>query len=249
MSAEQDERENIVNRIRKILAKVKHEGGATETPEAEIEASLKMARKLMDKFNIAEAEIDTSNDKRDAFYESIKSEEIYSRAGTIDVFDLRLAYVLDNLLDIGHYTSRAYREGKQRQVLHFYGPPKPVAIGRALYMELLATMRAMVRLKYGKGWSRDHDHYCAGFAERLVQRSMEFKKESQTEAGTTAIVLCKERLLNQWANNFGLVPSRARGLRNVNGSVYADGYSDADSVSLDTRGISNSAGAKPRQMR
>lgn len=264
MSNEADEaaRDAIINRIRKILSKVNHEGGATDTPEAEIEASLAMARKLMDKFNIEETEVLSSDSGKKTFADELTKKEIFSRAGKIDIHDVKLARVIVNLFDIRYYlsdkdvkteeprTGRPLGTWQRRELLFFYGHPRDIDVGKALYLELLATMRAMARFRCGKGkWIRDHVSYCEGFVDNLISRSAELKRKSQdaAAANTTAIVLAKEQIIKDYGKQtLGLVPGRSRSYKQDLTGAYSDGYKDGNNVSLSSTGLPKTASVSAR---
>jgi hypothetical protein len=237
-------RDKAVERIRKLMA-VSSGAGATE---AEIETYLAAARKLMDKFAVEESELNRNEDTRQAAYESMVIFEAYARAGGISPWDNWLAYVPDAICDVGHYTSKKWRANKrgkfcEHEVLIFYGLPRDCEVAKAMYQELLATMRAMARFRLGKDWMKLEQDYCTGFTTRLTTRARELKRSSSSPenaegSGSTAIVLLKDQLLKRKREELGLVARKGRSSsRSINEGAYSAGAEDGGNVSLGTNQI------------
>jgi disulfide oxidoreductase YuzD len=238
-----------IERIRKLMAYAS-DGSASE---GEIENALGHARRLMDKFNLEEKDIE-SPARRQSFYDEIKQHEVYQRANQIDEFDRLLAVVPCIICDVKSYTKHDYRPNKRgktsrMQVMVFYGAPRDCAIAEALYHELLSTMRAMVRFRYPDDWQRQFSSYCYGFVNRLTERAQELKQRIPQEEGCTAIVVAKEKIIKNWAsNNLQLTKRKhiSRAGERVNGDAYDAGREDGSRVHLGTNGIQG--GSEPKEV-
>jgi hypothetical protein len=232
-----DDREVIVNRIKKLMAYAS-DGSATE---AEVEAATGRVRKLMDEWNIAHSEISTNHDAAETAYQSIIEVSCFDRANAVPKFFRRLAHVPDKICDTSHYLdSRAdpKKPGKTREHVVYYGLPRDVEVAVALFRELLATCHAMTWFRCGKeGWGADHNSYAMGFADRLLERAKAQLAASQVACNTTAIVLVKGNLLKRYHDKIGLSPMRSRAGR-MSGGKYDQGYSDGAGVSLGVNQIS-----------
>lgn len=261
--SDQAERERMVERIRKLML---HKDGATE---AEINNYLRHARKLMDQFDITEHEVLVSEKPeaaRNAAYESILEEEVYSRAGSIDHYDRDLARAVTRLCDCSYYTTSRlakdehgnFKRGRtgnlqERDVLIFFGLPRDVEVAKHMYKELLVTMRAMGRFRLG-GYTKEFPSYCMGFASMVAIRVGDLKHEKAKETSkasntSTAIVLVKTDLVKRYkTEKLQLVPRRSRNV-NVDGAIFATGQSDGAKVSLGTNGLGNRPAPKPKELR
>lgn len=208
----------IINRIRKILERSKD----PNAPEGEVETALAMAEKLMQKYNIDEHQVLLSSDAaRRTAYETITEAMAYQRANKIDQWDMTLAWVCNCVCGTKFFLRHPYATNTRGKVgpveqIHFYGFPRDVAVAQALFMELLATMRAMARLRLGRNMDKaDERSYCTGFSSRLHSRANQIKKDrdeapaGSEEATAGAIVLAKDTLLERYAEEKHGILSRA----------------------------------------
>jgi hypothetical protein len=237
--------DEIIERIKKILDRSKD----PNAPAGEVEAALAAAKRLMEKYSVALDEVLTREQSaRDSAFESMVDEEAYARSGSVDEWDKQVACAVCKVCDIAFYNRWEYRDNKRgnparMHVIKFYGLPRDVAVGKYLYMELLATMRAMYRLRFGKDMSESRS-YWLGFSQRLLQRAIEETTKPppiSDPAATTAnaIVLVKGNLLDRYAEKLGLAPGRRRGGGRRDGvsTAYTTGHADGGKVSLSTNGI------------
>jgi hypothetical protein len=234
--------ESVIERIRKLMTYA-NDGSATE---AEFENAMGHARRLMDKFNLTEDAVLLEPGKVEDVYASIKEHTGYTRANGIDQFDKRLAQVPCIICDVKCYTSMRWCDDKgnryvsdrtgrpqQREHLIFYGLPKDCAVAIAMYHELLATMRAMVRFRFPNDWQQHFSSYCTGFVGRLMERAHEARQVGQAESSTTtAIVLRKDVLLDRKRQELGLVKAKSRASRISSGEGFNAGREDGGRVSL-----------------
>lgn len=245
-----DSVESVIQRIRKLMTYA-NDGSASE---AEFENAMGHARRLMDKFNLTEDAVLLQPDKQEDVYASIREVDGYDRANGIDMFDKRLAQVPCIICDVRCYSSkRSYdktgkpflsdRSGRhqQREFLVFYGLPKDCAVAIAMYHELLATMRAMVRFRFPHDWQQHFSSYCTGFVGRLMERAEEARRVGQAESSTTtAIVLRKDVLLERKRSELGLSKARSRASRISSSEGYSAGREDGSRVSLGANQIRGS---------
>src|SRR4051812_11348938 len=76
-----EQQQAAVERIRKILSKVNHEGGATQASEGEMNIALEMAKKLMAKFNLEDTDLSSGTEQgRNNAFDSMKEERAYWRS-------------------------------------------------------------------------------------------------------------------------------------------------------------------------
>lgn len=238
-----EETDKAIARIRKLMEHARC-GGATE---AEMETYLNKARQMMEQFNIDEQAVLLSGEDaaKKNFYESIVNESGYSRAGGIDAFDRRMAMVACNVCDTKCYNSME----NGRMHMYFYGLPRDVAITKALYIELLASMRAMCKVSLGPSWGKGYNSYCQGFVVNLYERSKAQKESSVATSGTTAIVLAKDGILKSWSTaNLSLTSDKSKSRGPSNMDAFFRGYQDGSAVDLGTRGIPNQRGATAKQI-
>jgi hypothetical protein len=244
--------DDVVARIRKLMTYA-NDGSASE---AEFENAMGHARRLMEKFNLSESAVLLDDSKKEDLYNSVIQKEGYSRANGIDNFDKWLAQAACIICDVKCYSSKrthdketgkpyvSDRTGRpqEREFLIFYGLPKDCQVAIAMYHELLATMRAMIRFRFPNDWQNHFSSYCTGFTTRLIERANLEKQKGQTEnATTTAIVVRKDLLLNRKAEELGLVTRKARRSRISSSEGYSAGRDDGGRVSLGTNQIRGKA--------
>lgn len=236
------DREKALDRVRKLL---NHAKGAGHFSEAEVETYLRHARKLMDEFNIAEADIvDENSDVSKSAYDSIKKESAYRRAH-LDRFMVDLAWTPAVITDTQFYIN--FRSDGEH--VTYYGLPRDVAVACELYKELLVTMRTMCKVRYGEARPKEYKDYCLGFAWRIRQRAQEVKKQSSQTAGTTAIVLAKDVLVGRWAsNNLKLRKRKSSGGRIGDSDAFSNGVGDGNNVSLETNQLRNEPQTESKQL-
>lgn len=211
--------QEIIERIQKLL---RHAAGEGHHSEQEVESAMRLARKLMEKHNIEEAEVYAHRPEDVRVEGAIAYEVNYS----LNYQDRILATVCEVLFDV-----RGLIHG--RGTIRFYGVPRDVAVACATYRELQTTMRALARLRYGSRWYKPHRDYCVGFVGRLHERAKEIVRSSKTEAGTTAIVLVKNTIVDKWmAEHFASARAAKSQYRVQHGGAYDAGKRDAESVQL-----------------
>lgn len=219
--------EAIVDRIKKLLKHAADERvGHTEHAEHEVNVALKLARRLMEKYNLEEADL-----KPDEAARRVVSGTAHS-GRSMDAILKQMAAVPEVVCGV-----KALLFKGRTEELKYFGQPRDVAVAVALYHELVATMRAMARFRVGRGWNKRHQDYGAGFVARLLARAREAREESVVEAGTTAIVVLKDQLVSSHvAALYAPKPGRTN-FRVGDGEAYRRGSADAETVSLGTGGL------------
>lgn len=188
------DREAIIERIKKILARTAENSGATE---AEIEQAMAFARKMMDKFNVSQEEIYKSSKGQQSIRDQIIEVEVYKRMGRLDRFDQVLGKAVSHILDLKSFSIKDIEGCKVCQRLMFAGLPQDVEVGVLMYQQFLVMMRAAARLICGKGWNNSHVSYCYGFSDRLCARAQELQNRSSVACHTTAIVVLKNQIIDE----------------------------------------------------
>ena len=200
----------VINRIRKLL-NLANDNGASE---GEIENALKFAKDLMEKHDLAEAEDLSNPDTAPVVGEtrtSIKRNEVSST-------------VMHIVCMICH--CKFYISGKD-ETLVIYGYPRDVAIAKEMYNELFASVRAMVRSRYGLGWGPRHRDYCRGWAQGAIE-----KAQAPAAAGMGAIVLVRDAALDAFSRSKRLVQGRSKQITINDTSAYNTGRRDGSNVDL-----------------
>jgi len=233
-----DIREQVIERIRKIMARTETKSGSTE---AEIEQAFAFARKLMDDHNINEYEVHNGNDPMSDFQRTIVNEEVYARSGKMDPSSRLLLLAVSMVCDVKNYRSLEYRKNKRgndsmMSISHYVGATHDVQLAIALFRQLVVTMWSMSQIRMNqKHWTPERLSYCYGFAQRLVQRAKEFR-DAPSVTGGTAIVIRKSEKIEAWLDeNVGRFKSSKITKRSVDSAAYGRGSEDADSVSLHER--------------
>jgi hypothetical protein len=138
-----------------------------------------------------------------------------------------------------------------RPKITFYGVAEDVEIARQVYGELLVTIAAMARLKWGGVYRGDGREYCDGFVSGLMSQlkndRAEAKQLASTSGGTAlvaietrgAIVERKEAMADDWIKKtFGVKLGAGRrgggGRTHYNGNARADGRNDGAKHSPNT---------------
>ena len=230
------EREQVLKKIRKLLELANPDKQSADTL-GEVEAAMKAARRLMDKYDIEENDIRL--DEPEAAAGSVVEQEAQQRKGRVEVFDRDLACAVAELCEIGVYVATS----RHRQRLIFYGFPRDVEVAKALHKQLRMTARTMARLVLQRtSWSREHTDYCLGFANAVYLRAARAKADVREETNneqTTALALLKASSIEQYAKeNLSLEKIRSRRhLRDLNDEAYQAGQRDGNNVSLSTNGI------------
>lgn len=229
----EDRRERVMNQIRKLLA---YKGQDHATGQEEIENALNTARRLMDKWNIEEAEA-LNTGSMDEPGNAMGQHDAYFRK-KLNPWMCTLAWTPCHICDVRFYVDD---QGPRGQFIMFYGLVRDVAVAVDLYKELLATTRLMCKIRYGEARPKEYQSYCKGFTDILFSRSLEMKKASVVESNTTAIVLRKDSLIDDWkSKNLNSLSPIKRRSQKVLTDAYSEGANDGANVVLNSDGIHQS---------
>lgn len=239
--------ERVTDRIRKLMALAGDDGATT----GEINAALKQARRMMDKYQIAEESIIVDEpDARETAFQSMCDVEGWRRSGKMELQDLTLATGIARLCDCSTFTRQFWGTNQRKnktwmQSVHFYGMQHDVAVCTALYHEIFLVMRTMARARYGPKYGKLHRSYMTGFANGVWRQVCDLKSTPSTDdAGTTAIVVCKDALLRRYDAEHLQLAVGAK--RKVRASAFDErarlsGLCDGRAVSLATKVVKGDA--------
>lgn len=228
------DRERVIEQIRKCLNLA-----GNNPSEAEVQAALAMAKKLMDKHDIDEAEV---NVKATADQNAVNVNEVdgVRRKGNVEKMDQLIAMACATLCSCKVIL---LRDGSMA-ICRFIGFPRDIAVAQALSEQLRIVMRTMARFKYGKKWGNEHTSYSVGFAAKLLKRATE-QQEARRAAPvevTGAIVLAKDHAIARF-HALHYTPRRmptkkdgteraSRALSRFNDAAYKAGWNDGETIDL-----------------
>lgn len=215
-------REQIIDRIEKIMRKTR-ENGCTE---AEVEAAARMARKLMDEHNVELAEV-LAKEERSLGAEDIV-EEVARKTNTGVNHEVTLINVVSDLCDVKGYMRHYDRLDSRKIEVVFVGLPVDIAAAKMLYLELVIACRALARGNVGPGWSKKHYWYCHGFVLGLAQKIRDDKLRAKSKNAGTALVVVKDQLITEHMAKKHLITRKARSLdgERANSREFRQGVRD-----------------------
>lgn len=228
---DEEQKKRIIEKVRKMLGYDTQRG---MTSDAEIDNYLAKARRMMDDWNIKEAEVYNTPEKRETAKENVSQSDAYSRTSLVK-FMVELAWVPVLICDVKFLIhNRRLPNGKKRQSIRFVGIDRDVAIAGELYNELLATMRLMCAARYGDSRPPEYNSYCLGFTLRLIGRAQELKDQ----ACTAIVIANKQRVIDDWiTQHYGELKNRTSKATTVIHSAYVNGMMDGEKVELNINGI------------
>ena len=181
--------EEVLNKIRARIVKMltlAKDGGASE---GEVENATRMARQLMNEYNIDASEL------QEAERGTVKvGDHVGMKKTVFEDWEKQLTLVCEFVCDVKPYTSTL----AAGQEVHFVGLPTDVAIARELYSTLLITVKTMAKQRCGAGWTRSHRSYCLGFVDSLVRKAQAERDKSDSSTPAGAIVLRKDVLVKKY---------------------------------------------------
>lgn len=241
--------DKIIGRIKKLLRLANNDAAS----EGEIENAMAFAKKLMDQYNLEEQAI-LIEETDEQVASKVVEEVMFAMKGTIYP-------QLRNLIGASailcgcriYYDDYHYIDGKRKRAIMIYGQPHDVAVARAMFKELRASMNTLVYINYGRKHSIEQSSYRKGFSQRILSRARELNgKRDRTktpEASTcTAIVLKKDVALDIFAKGLGLVPKRFRTGKISSYGAYDKGWDDGRNVSLDTNQVGGTTQTSRRKL-
>lgn len=257
------DRQKTIARVKKLLERCNRMEGKAGF-EAELNAALKVARDIMDEHNLAEGEVELEAVERGRVQCDVA--QVYRRCPNVERWVKTLASAVKHLCEVEWYYVSGWecKDGMDPNGLfvpdsehmkktgvagmakwtriYFYGLPYDVAVAKALFAELLVSVKALIRFrKQGSNWNASVTSYAYGLCERIAQRAWKLKEERKhapVAANTTALVLRKDVVLRDYAERIGITAEKPRPDRRIKDPVaYALGAHDGDSVVLDADGL------------
>jgi len=224
--------EEVVRKLQKIMAMADKSNGASE---GEIENAMRIARKMMDKYGVSEAEIASYRNKESAPAFSAEDCHEFRYVKSYEPNLSAFLWAACTLCDCEFYLMKF--SGKR--TVRFYGVKSDAATAAALCEILWKSAKRIARKEYGYRGGKDLDAFLVGFGERLYSRAKEIvngvKKEDPK--GTGLIVLSKSSAISSYRETkLSLRKSKARS-RNLDAGAYGDGNEAGASVSLKTNVI------------
>lgn len=219
--------ENVVNKIKTLLNK-NTKNGATEE---ECMSSIKMAKKLMQKYGVTEDDFKTNRVK-------------YSDFGTQFTSGAKIVTAFEKCVSgyIAEYTNTKvfmYTIVKNHNVIAFFGHKVDVSL--AIYI------LDMCKLAFKNGWdmyktnfktgqvAKHRVSYSIGMADRIAERLQLYTKEEVSETGTDLIVL-KNAIVEQLADRLFQKPKQNLVVTfDKYDDSYGKGFKDGDNAELNRK--------------
>lgn len=233
--------------IEKAKNTIRHLLNLANDPAAaagEIANAMRFAAKLMEQHQLGEDEIDELDEKlidleraemarstvfgssrNLAYWEQVCAAFAAKLVGGVSYYSATEFYQVGGIAQLDRNGQPTYR-----RAVVFYGVAEDVELARQVYAEVVTTIAAMSRLRYGavfRGAGRD---YCEGFAEalhgKLVTENRESRQLAERTGGTalvamesrTAMVDRKRQLADDWLRD-------VEGIRLSSGSTSRAGTS------------------------
>lgn len=243
------DRSKIIDLIEKLTRRAKCDASS----EAEVAMAINTARKLMDEYNVSDADLFANEESADNLYESMTQADAAESAGTkVDKLHQIIAGAVDAVCDTRHYYRNWVRENpkydptkvrsyqyQDRCSIKYFGLPRDVAVALYLHEQLWVTVKTMSRVRVGKGWGKEHWDYCRGFVYMLRERARAAR--NNTPSDSKAVVLSKDTLLQKYEENkLDLVYKKPRGFTINDPTRFNQGRQDAKDVNLSTNGLQTS---------
>lgn len=227
------DRNKVLEQIKKCFALA---GGSTN--EGEVEAALAAARRLMDKYDVSEAEVQLKATREENATKVVETEG-FKRAGSLEAMDMMLAQGVATLCHCVGMRLINKMLGEERMI--FIGFQRDTAIAAALCEQLRIVMRSLARGKLGKKWSSAHVQYCYGFATRIFYRAQDLVRTSAPNTG--AIVLCKSDAIAAYRDQKYKSVKPGKPVKINDSEAYLKGYSDGGNVALTTNSLEGGSDA------
>lgn len=243
---EQATRDKIIDRIQKLLRRTE---GSANASEAEVEAALEVAQKLMQKYEIEMAELMVKEGKTGYTVDDVVDQTTggFHSRGTVYRFERLVESICNVICGTKSYMKRGQvaktiggkaKWGKNDQI-HFYGIGSDVGAAVALWLEIMVVSHALARQHLGKGkWTAQHWYYCDGFGIALWRKAEALAKASkpQTTSACTAIITTKSTAIATYSEGLGLKTTRGANYgRGQATDAYDKGQQDAANFDLEMK--------------
>lgn len=183
---ESEERDKIIKKIKKLFAL----GDNTKNPyEAEVKNALRMARTLLNKYNLSFSEVELKESGKTNII-TLNSNEFKHFRG----WETRLAYIASKLFKVQIVLGAT--EGRKLRNLLFIGYKEDANLAKQCFSYLLYTVKFLsgaVKGRISRGAYRD------GMIDRLNQRvEEELKIDTPAEEKCKAIMVIKNTVVKSW---------------------------------------------------
>jgi hypothetical protein len=228
-----DEREKIIDRIKKCLAL----GDSSRNPnENEVANALAAAKRLMDTYNLSMAEVAETERPKDEIVE-LRMEE-RSGAGS---WEYDLPHVCDRLFGTKHFT--LIGEASYRRAVVFVGYAPDVAIAAEVYKLLKMELMGM-----GREWSYENPSpglsskqqlvrrfkYIDGVVQMLIRRAADNYQGFTPKESRALQVMSSKKLqdIGEWLKANRNLRSSSRRETGLHDDAKMAGFEDGKGVSL-----------------
>lgn len=235
------DRDNILSKLEALMKRTRENGAS----EAEVEAAMAVARRLMDEHNIQMEEL-LAKQKMDGSPSSIEIKEEQARVSAkMDRFEKYLMHTASYICDVKWYYKTVRRfdpedqKVKKQIQLIFYGMGHDVFAAKLLFLELLVVVRAMARVKVGKQWTQRHYYYCDGFCAGLMSKAQALKAKSNRAAvSSTSLILVKDHAIAKYGEEVLCLhtgKSRPMDSSRYFSKEYSEGYQDGNEYDINPK--------------
>lgn len=221
------ERSKILDRIEKLLRRTKERGAS----EAEVEAAMDMAQRLMEKHNIEMAELHAENKR--TFTDKDVVDEAVRRHSALEKWEEQLLVFVGKLCNVEVYVTRHAYTGKHGELKwgwtqRMYGIGADIEIARCLYTELLFVLPSMARANgITKQFARKK--YCYGYVTgmRAKAEAREREMAAARPSTCTALITTKQLAVRDYAKkNLKLEERKTQSHTQHEGLEFYQGYRD-----------------------
>lgn len=220
-------REQIVNRIRKLLAMSK----GTQYEE-EAGTALRMAQEHMSKYGLSMTDIEISQELEEDIVEEIL--QGHTKRASPERWESYLAQAVAIVFDCRVIRSIYFTDS----FLKFVGYKKDAEMAKLVFNILFIAARSAACKRYpqGLGSTRlDQLSFMLGVAYRLIERAEKEKSKAQEEStGRYAlVVLGKTQHIDNWMEkHLNLEPSSKRRGMSINTEAFNQGKKHGDSMDM-----------------
>jgi hypothetical protein len=223
-------RESIIEKIRNLMQRTDQTGCS----EAEVEAAMKIARKMMDTHQVEMADLMEAQ-KRSYTLDDIVEQVVRTHC-KLDRWEKSMMSCVTILTDTKCYMTYDHKyneKGKWTKVYKvvYYGEREDVAAAHALYVELLIVFKSMARHRLGQKWTQAHYHYMEGFGNGMLTVFHEERRQAavQRTETCTGMIRHKSQLIATYAENkLKLKTAISKGVKKTgeNSTAFSQGHAD-----------------------
>lgn len=223
-------KESIIEKIQRLMQRTSEKGCS----ESEVEAAMKIARKMMDTHQIEMADLMAAQKKSYTLDDIV--EQIVRTHCKLDRWEKTMMQCVCIMTDTKCYMKQEgkYNEkGKLVKVHHvvYYGEQTDVAAAHALYVEMLIVLKSMAKHRLGQTWTQAHWHYMEGFGSGMLDIFYQEREVNATtqSSNTTGMIVHKSQLIKTYAETkLKLISRASKGTRKTGEMAGAFGQGRAD---------------------